>query len=158
MGKFCPIIQSNTVYLSCRECEEMLCKKEYLALLIAGTRTYNDFREFSAICDRVTQNYKDVIIISGGAKGADCLAEYYAKQKRYPFIEVKAEWDRYGKRAGYIRNRKMHEMLSQNKNRGVLLFWDGKSRGTAQNIDLAKEFGTDIRIWNFEEKKFIKQT
>ena len=72
--------------------------------------------------------------------------------------EVKAEWDRYGKRAGYIRNRKMHEMLSQNKNRGVLLFWDGKSRGTAQNIDLAKEFGTDIRIWNFEEKKFIKQT
>ena len=40
----------------------------------------------------------------------------------------------------------MHEYLSKQKSRGVIAFWDGKSKGTAHSFELAKEFDNPIRV------------
>ena len=80
-------------------------------------------------------------IVSGGAKGADGFAERYAKEKNIPLKVFKAGWDKYGKRAGYIRNKEIWEYADQG-----IAFWDGRSRGTAHSFELSKFLGKKIKI------------
>ena len=76
--------------------------------------------------------------------------------KGYKVEEYLADWDKYGKSAGYIRNKQMHEYISKYQNRGVFAWWDGKSKGTAHSFELAKQYNNPIRIYNFLERKWIK--
>nr|WP_297765809.1 DUF2493 domain-containing protein [uncultured Butyrivibrio sp.] len=160
MSKYCPIIQGYTVYLNCQECDSHVCDVEeddFFYLLIAGTRTYDDYNEFKAVCDHMISNIKaPVIIVSGGASGADTMAERYAAEKGFLKRIFQADWSSYGKKAGYIRNKKMHDYISKYTNRGCLLFWDGSSKGTKQSFSLAKERNTQWVAWNYKEKKYIK--
>lgn len=87
-----------------------------------------------------------VVIVSGGARGADALAKRYAVDRGYCYMEFPADWDTYGRRAGYIRNRAMHEYISTHENRGVIAFWDGKSRGTRQSFSLAGSYSNPLRV------------
>lgn len=119
------------------------------ACLIAGSRTFNNYELLKTKMDILLSNKDNVLIISGGAKGADTLAERYAKEKHYKILVIPAEWEKFGKSAGYIRNKAMHDKLATFENRGCVLFWDGKSRGTKQNIPLAEERNTPIRIIRF---------
>ena len=57
-----------------------------------------------------------------------------------------ADWDKNGKAAGFIRNKAMHELIARYEHRGCVLFWDGKSKGTAHNFGLAEKYKTTIRI------------
>ena len=88
----------------------------------------------------------DIEIVSGGASGTDAMAERYAHDHGYSLQIFPAEWSRYGKRAGYVRNREMHSYISTFTDRGVIAFWDGSSRGTAQSLALSKEFDNPLRV------------
>ena len=114
--------------------------------LIVGGRTFNDYELLKYKCDQLLKNQTDVQIVSGGAKGADTLAERYAHDKGYELKVFRADWDTYGKRAGYIRNEQMHKYISQFNNRGVIAFWDGESKGTKQNFGLGKKYYNRVRI------------
>ncbi len=84
------------------------------------------------------------ILVSGGAKGADMFAEatiddwnekayaYSKNPKKWEKIVFKPDWDRYGKKAGFLRN-----ILIINEADKVIAFWDGTSKGTKHSIDLA---------------------
>ena len=85
-------------------------------------------------------------IVSGGANGADYLAKKYAADNGLVYIEVNAQWDVFGKSAGYIRNEKIHEFISRFENRGCVMFWDGKSAGTKHSIELAKKYNNQLKI------------
>jgi hypothetical protein len=89
--------------------------------------------------------------VSGGARGADTLAKQYATNKHYKYLEFPANWDLFGKSAGYIRNEEMHKFISQFKNRGALYFWDGESRGTAHNFDLDIKYNIKNFIIKYKE-------
>ncbi len=83
-------------------------------------------------------------------RGADWLGEQYAKVAGYEVSKFPADWDRLGKRAGYVRNAEMAKFAAADKNYGVLAaFWDGKSRGTKHMIDLAEKYGLEIHIVRF---------
>lgn len=70
-----------------------------------------------------------------GARGADSLAETYAKNNKVLFRLFEADWNKYGKPAGFIRNTQMLEYIEPN---GLLVsFWDGESRGTKDTIEKA---------------------
>lgn len=106
-----------------------------MKLAIVGGRDYHDYALlantiFSSLCplDFITE------IISGGAKGTDHLAEDFAENNDIPLTVFPAEWNKYGKSAGFIRNQTIVNNCDM-----VLAFWDGQSRGTADTIEKAKK-------------------
>jgi hypothetical protein len=110
-------------------------------VIVAGSRDFNDYNLLQATLDKLLSNKKKVIIISGTTRGADRLGEQYAKERGFAMVQFHAQWDIYGKRAGYLRN----EEMAQNAN-ACVCFWDGVSRGTSHMIDLAKRYSLDTRV------------
>lgn len=110
-------------------------------VIIAGGRDYNNFQQLTATMDALLKNKPSVTIISGGARGADSLGEKYARMRGYPLIIMKADWDKYGKRAGYLRNEDMLRIAT-----AAVCFWNGISRGTSHMIDLTMQSGKPLRV------------
>ena len=113
-------------------------------VVIAGGRDYNNLPRMVTAMDKMLQHKPSVTIISGGARGADSLGEQYARLRNYPLIVMKADWDKYGKRAGYLRNEDMAKVAD-----AVVCFWDSKSRGTGHMINLTKSIGTPVHVINY---------
>jgi hypothetical protein len=66
------------------------------------------------------------IIVSGGAIGVDTVAADEARRLGYPEpLIFPANWKKYGKPAGMIRNKQI--VVASD---GLAIFWDGQSRGT----------------------------
>lgn len=150
MARYCPQKEGPALYIDCKECDEKLC--EYFFCLVVGSRGFTDYDYFSKKLDYLLQNHAKAVIVSGGAKGADSLAERYAREKGFKLKVFPAQWDKYGKSAGYIRNKEMHEYLSKQKHRGVAAFWDGKSKGTKQSFQLAEEYDNPLKIIRTDQK------
>ena len=113
-------------------------------VVIAGCRNYNNYDEAKVYIDFCLSNVRkenDIIIVSGGASGADKMGERYAKENGFEVEQYPADWEKYGRSAGPIRNRQMAEVCDY-----VICFWDGKSRGTRSMIELAKKYGKPVKI------------
>lgn len=117
--------------------------------LVVGSRTFDDYDILKNEMDAYLADTKDVVIVSGGAKGADSLAERYAKEKGYSVEVFKADWKRYGRAAGPIRNEEMQKFISQFSDRVCIAFWDGKSKGTQSNFNLARRYKNPLKIVKF---------
>ena len=113
-------------------------------VVIAGCRDYNNYdeaKEFIDSCLLRIRKENEIIIVSGGARGADALGERYAKENGFKIEKYPANWEKYGKAAGPKRNEKMAKVADC-----VICFWDKKSLGTKSMIDFAKEYNKPIRI------------
>ena len=113
-------------------------------VVVAGCRNYNNYteaEEFIDMCLSRIRKENEIIIISGGAKGADALGELYAQENGFRIERYIAQWEKYGKRAGPIRNEEMAKNADY-----VICFWDGKSRGTKSMIECAKNQGKPCKI------------
>lgn len=119
-------------------------------VLIVGSRSFDDFPLLVEKCNALLINHKDITVVSGGSPGADRLAKRYAECKGYHYKEFKANWDLFGKRAGFIRNEEMHRFISQFPDRGCIAFWDGESPGTQHNFGLAEKYHNPIRIIEYK--------
>lgn len=110
-----------------------------MRLLICGGRDYRDSVTLYKILDNFHhQNFIDVII-EGDAPGADRMAGYWAKKNKIDLLLFPAEWEKYGKRAGYLRNQRM---LDEGKPDLVMAFPGGT--GTAMMTKLATEAGIEV--------------
>jgi hypothetical protein len=103
-----------------------------MIIAIVGSRTFNDVDSFNEMLDFISMG-RCSGIVSGGAKGADALGKDWASLHEVPYYEFPAEWDKFGKSAGFKRNQ-----LIVNKADVIVAFWDGKSKGTAHTLNLAK--------------------
>ena len=124
---------------------------ESFRVIIAGCRDFNDYEMLKEKCDHMLSKKKDthkVIIVSGHASGADALGERYAKERGFLLETYPAEWEKYGKSAGPKRNHRMAEVAN-----ALVAFWDGKSRGTKNMIDLANMKGISVKIVRIDEGK-----
>ena len=65
----------------------------------------------------------------------------YANERGYPIKQFPADWNKYGKSAGYKRNEEMAKYAD-----ALIAFWDGKSKGTKHMIDLAKRYGLKVKV------------
>lgn len=110
-------------------------------VIIAGGRDYHDMAQLTSTMDTLLENKPFVTIISGGAKGADTLGERYAKMRNYHLMVVKPDWDKYGKRAGYLRNETMLHFAD-----AVVCFWNGVSKGTAHMVHITMKSGKPLRV------------
>lgn len=117
-----------------------------MKVIIAGTRTFKNYELLKKHVDAILANQKDVEIVSGGAMGTDRLGEKYALSHTLMIKRFVADWNKYGKAAGPIRNKQMAEYAD-----ALIAFWDGKSKGTESMISLAKEHNLKIRIIKIDE-------
>lgn len=122
---------------------------EVFYVLIVGSRSFSNYDLLEKRCNYLLKNYKKIIVVSGGANGADSMARHYAKQHNLGYVEFPAKWDLYGKRAGFIRNEEMHKFIADHPERGCICFWDGASKGTQHNFGLCKRFNTPLRVVQF---------
>ena len=113
-----------------------------IKLIIAGGRDFNDlvvltraFLTCVGICDP-----QDVTIISGMARGADTLGIAIARTYGLKLIEMPADWDKYGKSAGYRRNEEMTKIATH-----ALIAYDGSSKGTGHMINLAAKYNLIVK-------------
>ena len=111
-------------------------------VIIAGGREFNNYQYLKDSMDYFLQNIDDDIsVVCGMARGADTLGEKYAKENGYEVHYFPADWDKYGKAAGYIRNEEMAENAD-----ALVAFWNGSSRGTKHMIDIANKHKLMVRV------------
>ncbi|KAB0575639.1 uncharacterized protein DUF2493 [Fusobacterium naviforme] len=96
--------------------------------------------------------YENIRLVSGHARGADTFAEQYAAEKGIQIPVFPAEWKKYGRAAGPIRNRAMLEYAKE-ETPVVAAFWDGESRGTGNMQKQAKAAGAECHIFSYESLK-----
>lgn len=107
--------------------------------IIAGSRTIEDY---NTVLDAVKQSgFTITEVVSGTARGVDRLGERYGREQGIPIKRFPADWDTYGKRAGYLRNETMVRFAD-----ALIAIWDGISKGTSHTINLAKEKGLKVYI------------
>ena len=114
--------------------------------LVVGSRSFDNYELLESTLDKLLINYREITIVSGGAKGADTLAEEYAAANGYECMVFKANWQQHGRAAGIFRNEEMHRYISQFEKRRCVAFWDGQSKGTYSNFALAKKYNNPLRI------------
>lgn len=106
---------------------------EVVKVLICGGREYNHEDKMNSVLDELLSKYPHMKIINGGARGADGLATIWARTRDVPCQQYFAEWKKYGKGAGPIRNQ---EMLDMEKPDLVIAFPGG--HGTADMMRRAR--------------------
>lgn len=110
----------------------------FMKTIIAGSRTITDYR---ILLEALTECGWEVSeVVSGAARGADRLGEQFAKEFGLPLHLYPADWDRYGKRAGYMRNQQMAENAE-----ALIALWDGVSKGTVDMINRAVD--ADLQVY-----------
>lgn len=112
-------------------------------VIVAGGRDFCDYPLMVAKLDHVLSLKMNdpevrVILISGMARGADSLAVRYANERSILVEKFPADWERFGKSAGYQRNCQMAEVAN------ALVAFPG-GRGTAHMIETAKAKGLAVR-------------
>lgn len=112
-------------------------------VVVAGSRNFDDYDRLSAELDKFLAGKTNITIVSGTARGADRMGEQYAKEHGLKIERFPAEWGKYHKGAGPIRNMKMVESAD-----AVVAFWDNTSSGTRNIIDCARECNKIYRVIN----------
>lgn len=114
-----------------------------MRVLVCGSRRFtNPFTVSLAIDERIARLPERSTVIHGAANGADKIAAEAAVRHGHRVNAFEADWDRYGKRAGVIRNIRMLNSRPEL----VIAFWDGQSRGTAHTIREAQRRGIPVEV------------
>ena len=113
-------------------------------ILVSGSR---DFHSKALVLDVMRQSFRaGDCLIHGCARGVDSWAEEAARSAGVPVSRRPADWDRYGKRAGMLRNTAMLAETLAAPSYLVLIFWDGQSHGTKHMIDACQARGAAYSV------------
>ena len=112
-----------------------------MKVLICGSRYFQN----RTLLDKTLSQFDITEVIEGEAAGADILARLWAQEHNIPVQKFPAEWDKYGRFAGPIRNK---QMLTEGKPDFVIAFLHPESRGTKNMIDQATKAGLKVHIVN----------
>lgn len=117
-------------------------------IAIVGSRSFSNYTLLKETIDSFYDNTKITEIVSGGAMGADRLAERYAREHNIKMIILRPKWrDNKGvfnPRAGFIRNEEIVKRAEH-----IVAFWDGKSTGTQNSINHAKKLQKRLNVIEF---------
>ncbi len=118
-------------------------------IVICGSRHFLDYNILSsALDDFLSDLQKDQIcIVSGGCRGADSLALRYAQDRNISSLKFPADWARFGKSAGIIRNFQMLEIADI-----CFGFHDGESRGTAHMLRISRKKNIRTEVYYFAKQ------
>ncbi len=117
-----------------------------IVLAIIGYRKFTDWSLFKeTLKDYVIRYGMPTSIVSGGALGADSMAEKWAKRHKLPISILTPDWKRHGKAAGPLRNTDIINACTH-----VVAFPHEKGKGTQDSIRKAIASGKKIMIKNIK--------
>ncbi len=135
---------TNTILTNQRKKNPNLKKQktqDMTNLLIAGTRTFEQYLVLQTTLHLYTKDVPNLKVITGCAKGTDSMAIRWAKEQGKPYQVYTADWNKWGKSAGPRRNQEMAKAADR-----AIVYWDGKSRGTANMIMNLKIQGVPYEV------------
>ena len=115
-------------------------------VIICGGSDFNDYNLLKNKCDYYLKNRiangENVIVVSGGSEGADSLGEKYAKERGFNIERFTANWSKYGKRAGYLKNKQMAEVGN-----ACIAFMSsyGENKSAKNMVSIARENRLTVR-------------
>ena len=115
-------------------------------VIVAGGRDFSDYDLLCTTLHHLLSKRSYVENVSGMARGADSLALRYAEENHYRVKKFPANWDMDGNSAGYKRNVVMARYAD-----ACVCFWDGKSKGTADMIRVAKFYRLAFRVIKYSK-------
>lgn len=110
-------------------------------VIVCGSRKWHDRKR---IADRLGDVPPDSVIVHGGAKGADRLAEQEA-QKWGLLVEPPhlPDYDTYGPKVAPLKRNEYMASLGADL---CIAFWDGRSNGTEHMMEQAKKHGIPVEV------------
>lgn len=113
-----------------------------MRVLICGGRDYADASALWGALDTLRREtpHDALTIIQGGAHGADQMAREWCQSRHVPYDNYPADWDRHGRGAGPLRNKKM---LTEGRPDLVIAFPGG--RGTENMVTQAEAAGVKVK-------------
>lgn len=113
--------------------------------IIAGPRDYFTYKSLLAALERIDWEITEVV--SGCARGVDSMGERWAKEHDIPIKKFPPDWNKYGKKAGFLRNRQMAKYGD-----ALLALWDHQTTGTGDMINAAREEGLIVLVHRIQRK------
>jgi len=117
-----------------------------IKLAIVGSRSFDDYDH---LVKSILENFPDLsaikLIVSGGAKGADKLAERFASEHKIPIQIIKPDWS-LGRHAAMLRNKSIVDCVDT-----VIAFWDNVSNGTEDTIKYTKKVKKKLYMINIRD-------
>ncbi len=112
-------------------------------IAVIGSRGFSDYSFFAEKLELIISKLEgEVEFISGGCKsGGDALIAMHCKENSLKLVEHLPDWDKFGKRAGFLRNKLIVDDCTH-----LIAYWDGVSKGTKSSIDMAQKQNKPIRI------------
>jgi len=107
--------------------------------IISGSREITDPRIVEEAILR--SKFHITEIVSGACRGVDQMGEDWARVNNLPVSKFPADWKTHGRAAGPMRNARMACYADS-----LIAVWDGKSRGTKNMIDLARQHGLQVYV------------
>ena len=123
--------------------------------IIAGSRDITD----PSVLEQAIKDapFSITSVVSGGCRGADKLGESWASKNKLTCEVISANWDLFGKAAGYIRNEEMAQRAE-----ALVAIWKidkngNGSKGTRNMISIAKRHGLKVHVFMVKEENSIDE-
>lgn len=115
-----------------------------MRVLICGDRNWDNTERVYTFLDKLIENNNIELIIHGGCRGADIIGGKWAKNRGIYVKQINAEWNKYGKAAGPIRNKKMLD----EKPDIIIAFHNDiqNSKGTKNMVTQAREHAIKVIV------------
>jgi hypothetical protein len=115
-----------------------------MKLAIVGSRNYSNYQQFCQLIDEALAKWLLGVtnveeVVSGGAQGADLMAERWARERKIPVKIFRPDWNKWGKAAGPMRNQLIIEYATH-----VVAFPSKDGRGTQDSISRAKKLKREL--------------
>jgi hypothetical protein len=129
-NELAPIISSNA-------------QQQLKKIAVIGSRTFGNYDLLNSELSLLNESF---ILISGGAKGVDQMAEGYADAHGYSKVIYKPDYKSFGKNAPVVRNTEIVDAADL-----VIIFWDRKSKGTLDVLNKCKRKNKKYKLVLFKD-------
>jgi hypothetical protein len=122
-----------------------------MKMIVAGCREGIPKAVVHQILDEEVDQSVVEEIVSGGARGVDTFGEQWAYFNNIEVTRYPADWKKYGKKAGFVRNAEMARYAD-----ALIAFWDGKSKGTEHMIKVMNDLKKPTMVIHFHNGEEVE--